>query len=149
MLFTRFSVSIIAAILAAVSIAHADDDPRHERHEAMEEVGDAAKPLGQMLKGEREYDTDQLMASLQVFAKVSEQFGELFPPGSETGMGTEAAPAIWEDREGFDAAMKKWQEATAAAIEAAPATLDEAKGTVGPVFGTCKNCHDTYRVEED
>ena len=77
---------------------------------------------------------------------TSEKFGDMFPEGSEGGR---AAAAIWEDREGFNAAMKKWQEATAAAIEAAPQTLDEAKGTVGPVFGTCKNCHDTYRVEED
>ena len=102
-----------------------------------------------MLKGEREYDTDQLMASLQVFAEVSEQFGELFPPGSETGMGTEAAPAIWEDREGFDEALAEWQTAVNAAIDAQPGSVEEAKPVLGAVFNSCKNCHDTYRIEDE
>ena len=93
------------AIMAVASITFADDDPRHERHELMEEVGDAAKAIGGMLKGEREFDAAVLSASLNVFKDVAEQFGDLFPPGSETGMGTEAAPAIWEDRAGFDAAL--------------------------------------------
>ena len=149
MQLTRFSVSFIAAILATASVAYADDDPRHERHELMEEVGDAAKPLGQMLKGEREYDTDVLMASLGVFSEVSKQFGELFPPGSETGMGTEAAPAIWEDRDGFEEALGEWHDAVNAAIEAKPGSVDDAKPVLGAVFNSCKNCHDTYRIEDE
>ena len=32
---------------------------------------------------------------------------------------------------------------------AAPATLDEAKPTLGAVFKTCKGCHDTYRIEDE
>ena len=49
------------SLLVAISLAFttpllAGDDPIHERHELMEGVGDAAKPIGQMLKGEREFD---------------------------------------------------------------------------------------------
>ena len=108
----------------------------------MEEVGDAAKVIGGMLKGERPYDADAFMGAIEVFQDVSLQFGNLFPPGSDTGMGTEAAPAIWEDREGFDAALFEWQDAITAAIDANPGTLDEAKPAAGPVFNSCKNCHD-------
>ena len=126
----------------------AADDPRHVRHELMEDVGKAAKPLGKMLKGEIDYDADVVMASLQTWHDVSTQIGDLFPAGTETGMDTEAAPAIWEDRAGFDEAIVKWRTAVEAAQAAAPATLEAAKTTVGPVFQTCKGCHDTYRIED-
>ena len=81
-------------------------------------------------------------------AEIDLKIGGLFPEGSDTG-DTEAAPAIWEDREGFDQALQEWADATAAALEAAPATLEDAKPVLGGVFGTCKNCHDTYRIDED
>ena len=129
--------------------AVAEDDPRHERHELMEGVKDAAKPLGQMARGEVEFDADVLMASLQVFHDASGRFGDLFPPGTETGMDTEAAPAIWEDREGFDQALVDWRTAVEKAMDAAPATLEDAGPVVGPIFDNCKNCHDTYRIEKE
>ena len=102
-----------------------------------------------MLKGERDYDAAAFMGALEVFEEVSSQFGDLFPPGSETGMDTEAAPAIWEDRAGFDTALVEWQDAITAAIEANPGSLDAAKPAAGPVFNSCKNCHDTYRIKDE
>ena len=129
--------------------AIADDDPRVVRHELMEDVGDAAKVVGAMLKGERDYDAAAAAASLATFGDVAAKFGSLFPPGTETGADTEAAPAIWEDRAGFDAALKEWADATAAAVAAAPTTLEDAKPLLGAVFKTCKGCHDTYRIEDE
>ena len=140
---------LMVATLAMLSVAVADDDPRHERHELMEGVRDAAKPLGKMLKGESDYDAEIVMTSLATFADAGKTFGDLFPEGTETGGGTEAAPAIWEDRAGFEEALAAWREATDAAIAAKPATLEEAKPVLGEVFGSCKNCHDTYRIEEE
>lgn len=151
----RLMLLALTVALASCSAADEDssakidaDDPRHVRHELMEDVGKAAKPVGEMLKGETEYDADVIMASLQTWHDVSMQIGDLFPAGSETGMDTEAAPAIWEDRAGFDAAIGEWRAAVEAAQAAAPATLEAAKTTVGPVFQTCKGCHDTYRIED-
>ena len=144
---TRIHLAIVATAMAVTSLAVAADDPQHERHELMEDVRDAAKPMGKMLNGELDYDADVVMASLGTFADVAKVFGGLFPPGTETG--TEAAPAIWEDRAGFDAALAAWAEATDAAIAANPQTLDDAKPVLGKVFGSCKDCHDTYRIEEE
>lgn len=137
----------IAVALASIAVAD-DDDPRHQRHELMEGVGKAAKPIGKMLKGELDYDAAVVMASLQTWHDAAMKVGDLFPVGSETGMDTEAAPAIWEDRAGFDEALADFRAAVEAAIAANPATLDDAKPTVGPVFQTCKGCHDTYRIED-
>ena len=148
---TKLNNKIIfaAVALALTTVAVAGDDPRHERHELMESVGDAAKPVGQMLKGERDYDAETVMTSLETWHEASMKFGDLFPPGSETGEGTEAAPAIWEDREGFESALVMWRDATQAAIDAGPQTLEDAKPVVGEVFNACKNCHDSYRIEEE
>jgi cytochrome c556 len=142
--------SFIAAVaLSLTSPLFAGDDPVHERHELMEEVGDAAKPIGQMLKGERDFDADVVMASLKTFDKAADKFGGLFPPGSETGEGTEAAPAIWEDRAGFDKALVTWGDAVDAAIAANPQTVEETKPVAGPIFNACKGCHDDYRIEDE
>ena len=137
-----------AALLFAAPL-FAADDPIHERHELMEGVGDAAKPIGQMLKGEREFDAAVVMASFETFDDASAQFGDLFPPGSETGQDTEAAPAIWEDRAGFEEALATWADAVDAAIAAKPQTLDETKPVAGEVFKACKGCHDTYRIKDE
>ena len=144
---THLVIAAVAMVMTFPVIA--DDDPRHERHELMENVRDAAKPMGKMLNGEREYDAAVVMASLETFADAAKVFGDLFPPGTETGDGTEAAPAIWEDRAGFEEALAGWAAATDAAIAASPQTLDDAKPVLGEVFGSCKNCHDTYRIEEE
>jgi cytochrome c556 len=141
-------ILIVAATLVLTSLAIAADDPRHVRHELMEDNGKAAKPLGAMLKGEREYDAGAVMASLDTLRDASMRLGELFPPGSETGEDTRAAPAIWEDRAGFEAAIATFGDAVNAAIAARPETLDAAKPVLGPIFNACKGCHDNYRTEE-
>ena len=144
-------VRVLFLLLATafMPIASAGDDPVHERHELMEDVGDAAKPVGKMLKGELDYDMEVVMASLQTWHDTSMTFGDLFPEGSDTGAGTEAAPAIWEDRAGFDEALDKFRVATEAALAASPETVEAAKPVIGPIFQTCKGCHDDYRIEDE
>jgi cytochrome c556 len=136
----------VALLLSISSLVFAEDDPGHERHELMEGVRDAAKPVGGMLRGKQDFDAARLRQSLDVFAAAGEKVGDLFPEGSQGG---EAAPAIWEDRDGFEAALAKWRDATAAAQAARPTTLEEARPVVMPVMGACKNCHDTYRIEDE
>lgn len=145
----KSGVTAATAALLIAGVAAAEHSPQHARHELMEGVGKAAKVIGGMLRGDTEYDAAAAQESLAVWQDASGRFGDMFPEGSETGEDTEAAPAIWEDRDGFDAALAKWSEATAAAIEAAPATLEDGKPVLGAVFQTCKNCHDTYRIEKE
>lgn len=137
----------VAALLAG-SFVLAQEDPAHARHELMEGVGDAAKPVGGMLRGEAAFDHAVLRDSLQTFLDASQEFGSLLPAGSGGGE-SRAAPAIWEDRAGFDAALEEWQQAIEAAMAANPQSLDDARPVVGPVFNACKNCHDSYRLEKD
>ena len=143
------SVSVLASALAVTTLAFAADDPIDARKELMEGVRDAAKPVGGMLRGEQDYDAGQVTTSLTTFKEAAAKFGDLFPEGTESGSGTEAAPAIWEDRDGFNEVLMAWADATDAALAAAPQTLDEARPVLGAVFKNCKGCHDNYRIEDE
>jgi cytochrome c556 len=146
---TRFSARLLLpclGILALIAGCASDDNSiAADREELMEGVKDAAKPVGAMLKGESDFDADVLQASLAVFSDAADKLGGLVPEGSEGG---EASPAIWEDPAGFSAEIEKWQVATAAAIAAAPQSLEEAAPIVKPVMGACKSCHDGYKVDD-
>lgn len=142
-------IIFLLTAIAVTSLAIAQDDPRHARHEVMEGVGDAARPVGQMLRGDAAFDAAVVMSAVQTFADAAAMFGDLFPEGSETGEDTRAAPAIWEDRAGFEKALGDFGAAAEAALAANPGTFDEARPVLGPIFNTCRNCHESYRLEEE
>jgi len=137
------------ALLIPPHTAEASDTPQETRHELMEGVGDAAKPVGKMLKGEREFDAAIVMESFRTWSSAAGNFGDLFPEGSETGYETEAKDTIWSDREGFNAGLAAFGKAADAAIEASPQDLAALEAAAGPVFKECKGCHKDYRVEDE
>jgi len=145
--FTTALCIIPTVFFSAVVLAQLS--PQEQRHELMEGVGDAAKPVGAMLKGEQPFDAAIVMQSLQTFDKAAAEVGALFPEGTETGHDTEAKSTIWTDRAGFEANLKAWSDAVDAAIAAAPQDLDALNAAAGPVFKECKSCHEGYRVEKE
>lgn len=124
-------------------------DPVVNRQAAMSHVGAAAKASGAMLKGEVDYDAAKALLALRIMNATALGFGSQFPEGSETGAETEAAPAIWSDRAGFDAAADKFIADTKAAIDAAPADLEAFKAAFGGVAANCKACHKDYRIKKN
>ena len=125
----------------------AADAPQEVRQEMMKGVRDAAKPLGQMMKGEKDFDAAAAMDSLKVFQHSANNFGDLFPEGSDSGYETEALESIWSDRAGFDAKLADFGAAVDAAIAANPQDLNGLRKAAGPVFKQCKACHEGYRAD--
>lgn len=145
----RLSILIVSLfVLFPALVAVAGDSPQEKRHEMMEDVGGAAKKIGGMLKGEAPFDAAVANASLAVWDDVGGTFGEYFPEGSESGYDTEAAPAIWTDRAGFEDQLANFVDAAGAAVAANPQDLEALKAAAGPVFKVCKSCHETYRIED-
>jgi cytochrome c556 len=142
-------LALLTSLLLPLASALAADSPQEQRHELMEDVGAGAKTIGKMLEGEEAFDAAAAMKALQTWDHVSGVVGELFPAGSETGYETRAKAAIWSDRAGFDAALQAWAEAVDAAIAANPQDLESLQAAAGPVFKTCKACHEEYRAEEE
>jgi cytochrome c556 len=138
---------VLLGVFSAVT-ALAGEPPQVVRHELMEDVGAAAKTVGKMVKEESPFDAADAMASFETWSKAAAEFGSLFPEGSDTGHDTEAKATIWSDRAGFEEALAAFDEAVTAAIKAAPQDLEALKAAAGPVFKTCKSCHEDYRVED-
>jgi cytochrome c556 len=138
---------IAAACLAPVAIA--GDDPAEERHERMEEVGDAVGPIGGMLKGELEFDSVIVMANLMTIKEATTGVEDLFPEGSYVEGEKRATRAVWTHRADFDQKLADFNVALDAAIEAQPQTIDELKPVFTNLIDTCKACHEDYRSAGD
>ena len=137
------------ALMLPLSPAWASDSPQEQRHELMEGNKDAAKAVGGMLKGEREFDAAVAMESFQTWSDAAGKLGALFPASSEPGYETEAKETIWTDRDGFNEHLVTFADAVNASIEANPQDLEALRPAAGPIFKACKGCHESYRVEHE
>lgn len=146
---SRILVSIILSTLFVASVSLAGSDPIKSRQQSMEDTRDAAKVIGGMLKQKQPFDAEAAMAAFEVWKKTATEAGDLFPEGSETGHDTEAKATIWTDRDGFNEKMANFDTQVDAAIAANPDSLEALNAAAGPVFKTCKACHEEYRVEKE
>ncbi len=139
-----FAVLCFAPLLMA-----ADVDPAQERHERMEKVGDAVKPLGGMLKGELDFDAALAMASFMTMQEQIDGIGELFPEGSYVEGEKRAAKAVWANRADFDQKMSDFSAALDGAIASNPQDLQSLQPVVKGLIDNCKGCHEDYRTPGD
>jgi cytochrome c556 len=71
----------------------------------------------------------------------------LFPNNSKEGFKTGSLPFIWEDKNNFDALMKKSSQ-DMIKLTSEIETTDNIKGTIGKLmWSNCKACHSKYRKE--
>ena len=131
-------VVLTTAVIAA-------DDPVANRQAIMKNTGAAMGVLGNMAKGEVEFDQTTAQLAFRVINAGSMGYGELFPEGSEGG-DSRAAEAIWSDMESFQAIIVSLQGDTAAAIENPPDSVEALGPLVGAVGENCGECHEKFRI---
>lgn len=141
-------LSAAAAICLGVSAAIAAGEPQVVRQEEMKKVGGAMGAIGAIAKGEKPYDAEAIKAALTTMAEVGKTFPDHFPAGTETGMDSEAAPAIWQNMEDFKAKSAKLAEVAEAQLAAMPADQAAVGATMKAVGATCGDCHQTYRLKK-
>ena len=146
---SRFFIFSILSVCFFSTAALAGDDPIKKRQALMEETRDAAKVIGGMLKEEKPFDAEAAMNSFKVWENTAAKAGDLFPEGSETGHDTEAKAEIWTDRDGFNERMADFGAKVDAAIAANPESLEALGKVAGPIFKSCKSCHEGYRVDKE
>ncbi len=135
----------LVALIGTTSFAFAD--AISDRQSKMKTVGRSIGVVSKMAKGETEFDA---AAALQAFVNMKEAadgYELLFPEGTETGGNTEAAPAIFTDRAGFEAKQADFEASLAKVTAAAPADLAALRASVGEVGANCGACHRVYRVK--
>ena len=144
----RFSKQAVAALVVALSVGGAAvaviaADAFHDRHMAMEAVGDAMKPLGAIAKKQAPFDASVVKANATTIADNLKKASALFPAGSGGGDSL-AKPEVWTDATGFEKGMK---DAHAAAVALQSVSTEAAFGpALGALGSNCKSCHDKYRL---
>lgn len=146
----RLSLSLAAFAALALPVLAATD-PIAARKTLMDGVAANAGVAGGVMKGEIAYSPAVGKAVIESMAGVALVYGDYFPEGTDTG-DTKASPKIWSDRAGFDAELAKFQAAVAAAREASgregPADQAAFAAAIQPVLGTCRACHEGYRLAD-
>ena len=122
----------------------------HDRHEGMEDIGDAMKLITRELKADAP-DLTKVREGAGTIARLAPQVSGWFPPGTGPEAGkTHAKPEIWQKPEDFAAKTKAFQQAAQAFNTAAQggdvAAIRAAHGELGK---SCKACHDLYRAKDD
>lgn len=145
---------IVAAAAASMGISiHAAADTTPEdaadyRTAVMESLRGHIRAASMSVRGLVE-DRGQLLSHAQGLANGAKEFDYLFPEGSNVGE-SEALPVIWEEPDEFAAAIAKAQEAAAAFVAAAESGDSEAiGGAFRNLGGSCRGCHDKFRVAHD
>jgi cytochrome c556 len=104
--------------------------------------------IGAMASGRAPYDAAAAAVNADVVAYVARLPFAGFVDGT-AGTDKGAAKAnVWSERAKFDASAKEMQDAVAAlAVAAKTNNLDQLKAAFGKAGGTCKSCHDDFRVQ--
>ena len=138
---------IVAAAVIGISSA-ANAGPIEDRQAKMKTVGKSIGTVSKMAKGEADFDA---AAALQAFVDMKEAatgFTDLFPDGSGEGE-TEAAPAIFSDRAGFEQAAADFGSVLETVTAGAPEDLAALQASLGEVGKQCGACHKAYRIKKD
>jgi cytochrome c556 len=136
---------LVLAVGIVGSTASAIDDPIVTRKKLMQANGGAAGAMQAMIKGEIPFSAAVAQSAYRTFNAVAYSVGDYFPAGSDQG-DTRASPKIWEDMAGFQAALAKLQEASDAARQTEPASVEDVQAAMGPIGQACAGCHEAYRL---
>jgi cytochrome c556 len=128
--------------------AFATDDPILTRKKLMQANGGAAGAMQAMIKGETPFSAAVAQSALRTFNAVAYSVGDYFPAGSDQGE-TRASPKIWEDMAGFQQILTNFQQATDAARQTEPQSVEDLQAAMGEIGKNCGGCHETYRLEQN
>lgn len=122
----------------------------HDRHENMEDIGDATKKVGRTLKSESP-DLAVIRDAAATYSRLAPQVPSWFPHGTGPDVGkTYAKAEVWQKPEDFAAKARAFQGAVRAFDAAAKAgDLTAIRARFGELGKSCKACHEPYRAEHE
>lgn len=122
-----------------------------ERQANFKAIGKSFKAIRTQLEGDAP-DMDAIVAAATDLNAAALKIEGHFPEGTsvDAGYDTEALAVIWEKPEQFAEAHQRLVDASAEMITIAQTGDAAAVGDqVGAVGGSCKNCHDNFRLDTD
>jgi cytochrome c556 len=144
----RWFLAAALAVAATTTAALAQSDPIAARMALMKGNIDNARIVTQMIRGQQPFDAAKVDAAFAQWAETAQKLPGLFPPGSQTGGKTRAAPAIWDHKQDFDAKVAAFAKTVAENRTKARGSLDGLKVAMKAVGDACAACHKDYRLPE-
>ena len=144
---------VVVALLATTTALSAEPAPEATvkyRHKLMEAAGSHMSALSMIVKGESPRESDVAMHA-NALADIAKVVPHVFPAGT----GPDVVPSdskaeIWTKTSEWQAAVKVFQDESAKLAELAKAgDMAAVKGQFGKVGGSCGDCHDLFRVDDD
>jgi cytochrome c556 len=148
-------IAAVAAVSLATTALGAATLPKdkavavmHDRHEGMETIGKANKVLRRELASASP-NLGTVRQSAAQIQQLSRRASGWFPAGTGPEVGkTGAKPEIWKDPRDFSAKLTAFQKAAQMFDDAARrGDLNAIKARYADLGGTCKVCHDKYRMD--
>jgi cytochrome c556 len=148
MLLAAAAVIGLASALPASAQFQKPEDAVKYRKAAFTVMGAHFGRIGAMAQGKVPFDGAAAAANAEIVAQMSKlPFAGFVEGTSGTEKGMPKA-VVWTERAKFDAGAKKMQDEVAKLVTAAKANnADTLKAAFGAAAGTCKACHDDFRVQ--
>lgn len=152
---TKFATgAVVAAVCMQAFIATADQTGQQAvdaRQHNLKDLGGAFKAVRDQIR-KPQPDMTQVAQAARQIEQLAGDMQHWFPKGSEPSedIETDAKAEIWSDPKGFQTVMANFQKEAPKLLTFAKANdVDGVKKQVATVGGTCKGCHDKYRVPQD
>ena len=150
---TLIAATATATALAATGFADSHEEMPGEivaRHGQMQIMALNLGVIGNMARGNTDYDADAAQAAADNLVAISGVSQDLLWPDSTSDHpASHALPTVWTDRDGFFAAWDDFGEGAAQLQAVAGDGMDAMRAGLGAVGRTCGGCHDDYRMSDD
>ncbi len=144
---TATVAGLLTALPAAAQFQKPEDAVKY-RKAAFTVMGTHFSRIGAMVQGRVPFDGAAAAANAEVVVDMSKLPYAGFVEGTSGTEKGSPKPSVWTERAKFDAAAKKMQdEVVKLAAAAKTNNLDQLKAAFGTAAGTCKSCHDDFRVQ--
>lgn len=141
------AAGLLAALPAAAQFQKPEDAVKY-RKAAFTVMAAHFGRIGAMAQGRVPFDGAAAAANAEIVADLSRLPFAGFVEGTSGTEKGQPKANVWSERAKFDAEAKKLQDETAKLLTAARANnLDQLKAAFGATAGTCKSCHDNFRVQ--
>ena len=151
-LLATASVCALLCMSACSPSSPAPADPNQrseasrERSVAFKTLGGDMKELGDVVQGNVAYDVEKFKAKVAEFVAHSEVPFQHMEQDANGANGL-AKAEVWSNAAGFQAETEKFSQAVATLNAAAESgNLEQIKAAFGPVGGSCKSCHESFKI---
>lgn len=144
-------VAVITVPVPAVAQLTEEDamDAIRDRRAVFRLIAHSNRPLGEMLRGRRDFDFDVLVNGSRRIAMLAGMIPEMFETDTRghAGLETRASSLIWDGKDNFlDIAANLAEGANNAVDILQTQGEDGLKQAADAITRNCSACHDTYRL---